>query len=97
MHPGACKMKVLAWSYVQWSGIDKGIEVCSKLFSVPTKPQNIHNGLITPLGIPTEIIVSYSFGLYRTLWRENMFLLIVDAYLKWLNVYPMNTVKFQML
>ena len=53
--------------------------LCSKLFSLSTEPQNVCSSPITSLGISTETMVLYSFGLCGT-YEGKMFLIILDAY-----------------
>ena len=86
-HPGESRMKVLAQSYVLWPGLEqdivkkvKGCDKCQAHQSTPAE---------APLhpwewpGFPwSRLHVNYA-GPYK----GEMFLVVIDAYSKWLEVY----------
>ena len=90
-HPGASHMKALARSYVWWPGIDQDIvkevkccDKCQSHQSVPTE---------APLhpwewpGLPwSRIHIDYA-GPYK----GEMFLVVIDAFSKWLEVHCMKS------
>ncbi|GBM07216.1 Uncharacterized protein K02A2.6 [Araneus ventricosus] len=88
-HLGMVKMKALARSFVYWQDIDKDIEDavrncvdCARHKTDPAKAK-VHYWEYPSM--PWERIhVNFAGPIF-----EHMFLLIVDAHSKWLEVYPM--------
>ncbi|GBO02098.1 Uncharacterized protein K02A2.6 [Araneus ventricosus] len=88
-HLGMVKMKALARSFVYWKDIDKDIEDavrncvdCARHKTDPAKAK-VHYWEYPSM--PWERIhIDFSGTIF-----EHMFLLIVDAHSKWLEVYPM--------
>lgn len=90
-HPGIVRMKSLARTLVWWPGIDKQIEhVVSKCMScqqLRNKPPPVS---LHPWNWPTRpwqrIHADFAGPIFGT-----MFLVVVDAHSKWLEVVPMST------
>ena len=90
-HPGICRMKALARGYVWWPGMDSELE---------EKVRSCDNCLVNqkmPTAAPT-----HPWEYPQNPWERihidfagpflgKMFLIIVDAYSKWLDVIPMNS------
>ena len=89
-HPGVCRMKSLARSYFWWPNIDTDIEILVK--GCKSCQENRNNPSAAPLH-PWEwpsrpwrrIHVDYAGP-----FLGKMFLVIVDAHSKWIEVFPMN-------
>ena len=89
--PGIVKMKSLARVHVWWPGIDKCIEQlvreCETCHSVRNNPSST---LLDPLSWPDapwkRIHVDFAGP-----FQGSMFMVIVDAHSKWLEVVPMST------
>ena len=91
-HPGEPRMKALARSYVWWPGLDQ--EIVRKVKSCDKCQSNQSASAEAPLhpwewpGLPwSRIHIDYA-GPYK---RE-MFLVVVDAYSKWLEVHRMRSI-----
>lgn len=90
-HLGIVKMKAIARSYVVWKGIDHDIEEaakncseCIKFKSDPNKAK-VHHWEYP--STPWERIhIDFAGPIFDT-----MFLIIVDAHSKWMEVYPMRS------
>jgi hypothetical protein len=90
-HLGIVKMKAIARSFVYWKNIDKDIEdaannctECAKYKADPSRVK-VHHWEY-PSSPWERIHVDFAGPIF-----EHMFLLIVDAHSKWLEVYPMKT------
>ena len=90
-HPGICRMKALARSYVWWPGIDNEIEALVKGCAPCQHHQNM------PQTAPT-----HSWEAPTKPWSRlhmdfvgpflgKMFLIVVDYFSKWLDVLPMSS------
>lgn len=90
-HPGVSRMKALARSYVWWPGLDKNVEdtvksctTCQEHRNIPA-PAPLH-----PWDWPdrpwSRIHVDYAGP-----FMEKMFFVLVDAYSKWMDVYPVSS------
>ena len=91
MHPGICRMKALARSYVWWPGIDMQLEnkvrtcgACQTNRKMPEKAP-LHPWEY-PSGPWKRLHIDYA-GPYR----NKMFLIITDAYSKWMEVHIQNS------
>ena len=90
-HPGICKMKSLARSYVWWPNMDKDLE--SRVRTCENCQMNRKNPPEAPLhpwewpSRPWERIhIDYAGP-----FLGKMFLIMIDAYSKWIEVHPVNT------
>lgn len=91
-HTGIVKMKALARSYVWWKNIDLDIErmvreckTCCLLQKNPTKVQT--HSWEYPKEPWSRIHIDYAGP-----FLNNYFLIVVDAYTKWLEVIPTTTI-----
>lgn len=92
-HPGIVKMKSLACVHVWWPGIDKHVEQlvrdCESCRSVRNNPSTT---LLHPWSWPDgpwkRVHVDFAGP-----FLGSMFMVVVDAYSKWLEVVPMTTTK----
>lgn len=94
-HPGISRMKGLARSYVWWPGMDSEIE--KEVMSCSTCQENRNSPAGAPLH-PWEWPESPWSRLhvdYAGPFLGKMFLVIVDAHSKWIDVYPGNTATSQ--
>ena len=90
-HPGISKMKALARSYIWWPGMDKEIESCVKKC---TECQSSRKDPPATPGQPwpeadkpwTRVHIDYAGP-----FEGRMFLLIIDAYSRWLDIFVTNT------
>lgn len=89
-HPGITRMKGLARSYMWWPQMDAEIEGMVK--TCATCQENRNSPPCAPLHpweVPNlpwrRIHIDYAGP-----WLGRMFLIIVDAYSKWLDVYPLH-------
>ena len=90
-HPGMSRMKALARSYVWWPGMDNDIEsavkkchVCQEHQRMPTlAPLHPWENASKPW---TRLHIDYAGP-----FMSKMFLIIVDTYSKWLEVFPVST------
>ena len=94
-HPGINRMKSLSRSYVWWSGIDNDIGELVKRCRTCQEHQNMpHRAPIHPWEHAskqwTRIHVDYA-GPFRGM----MYLIIMDSYTKWLDVYPVSSASTQ--
>lgn len=91
IHTGMSKMKGLARSYVWWPGMDenneKEVQVCEECQkhhkSPPTAPLHPWEWQESPW---SRIHVDYAGP-----FLGEMFLLIVDAHSKWMDIYPVKS------
>ena len=90
-HPGICKMKSLARSYVWWPNMDKDLE--SRVRTCENCQMNRKNPPEAPLhpwewpSRPWERIhIDYAGP-----FLGKMFPIMIDAYSKWIEVHPVNT------
>lgn len=88
-HLGSSKMKNLARSVVYWPNIDKDIEnvtkeceACKKKLPAPSKEWHPWEQASAPW-----CRIHLDFATYK----NKLYLLIVDSYSKWLEVYPINS------
>ena len=87
-HPGISRMKSLARCYVWWPGIDRDVEQCVK--SCEPCQQSQKSPPVIPLhpwSWPSKPWTRVHID-YAGLFMGKMFLLIIDAHSKWLEVHP---------
>ena len=91
-HPGMCRMKSLARSYVWWPGIDEDIEMrvrrCALCTDVQNSPKKVPL-LLWPWATSPWERIHLDFAEIK---GQN-FLIVVDSYSKWLEVFPMRQTK----
>ena len=90
VHPGMNRMKSLARSFVWWPGMDMDIEERVRHCSICQKHQN------NPSAAPLHVW-EYPSAAWERLhidfagpFMGNMFLIVIDAYSKWIEVEVMN-------
>ncbi len=86
-HPGIVRMKALARSYVWWPGIDKDLE--AKVHGCLHCQENQKAPPATPLHPwhpPTAPWKRVHIDYAGPMWNK-MFLVVVDAYSKWIDVH----------
>ena len=90
VHPGINRMKALARSYVWWPGIDKDIELtvksCKECCTNQNNPASVPPDPCETPSKPWERIHIDFAGPFL----GKMFLIVVDAYSKWIEVEMMN-------
>ena len=90
-HPGIVKMKSLTRVHVWWPGIDKCIEQlvreCETCHSVRNNPSST---LLDPLSWPDAPWKRMHVD-FAGPFQGSMFMVIVDAHSKWLEIVPMST------
>ena len=59
------------------------------MFQLPAETEDSRSSSFAPLGMAAEIMVQITYRLCRTILRK-MFLVTIDAYLKWLEVQVVN-------
>ena len=91
-HPGVSRMKALARSYVYWPGIDKDIErlvsdcaTCQEHRNVPPSTE------LHPWEWPDKPW-SRLHADFAGPFLGNMFLILVDAHSKWMDIYTMSSI-----
>ena len=94
-HPGITRMKAVASSYFKWIGLDKDIENLRKSCEdCQALKSNSTAGPLHPWVWPdapwTRIHVDYAGP-----FLGKMFLVVVDAHFKWLEVQIMNSTTSQ--
>ena len=91
-HPGMSQMKIFARSFVRWPGIDQDIEDTVKT-CIPCQWLNTYSTITSTssnLGIASSPLGSSTPRLCRTAIRH-IFLNLVDAYSKWMEVKVVKT------
>ncbi|XP_062508423.1 uncharacterized protein K02A2.6-like [Corticium candelabrum] len=86
-HPGMTKMKAVARSYLWWPGMDKNLEgtvrACERCQQrVKAPPRALLHPQLLPKRLWSRIHVDYAGS-----FMGRMFLVTVDAFSKWLDVY----------
>ena len=90
-HPGVNKMKSLARSYVWWPGIEGQIEDIVRKCSVCQEHQNMPQKVpIHPWEYPTKPWTRLHMD-YAGPYQDLMYLIVVDAYSKWIDVFPVRS------
>ena len=89
-HPGVVQMKGIARSRVWWPGIDRDIESavasCEGSQGSRANPPTV---TLHPWVWPSGININFAGS-----FMNSMFLLVVDAYAKWVEVVPMSVKYF---
>lgn len=89
-HPGMCRMKALARSYMWWPQMDQEIEKkVSKCQKCQENRKAPPNAPLHPWEWPERPWLRIHVD-YAGPFLGKMFLIIVDAHSKWLEVYPTN-------
>ena len=89
-HPGMCRMKALARSFVWWPGIDLDIEERVRFCDVCTL---VH---YSPKAVPL-LLWPWSTEPWQRIHidyaevKDQQFLLVVDGHSKWMEVFPMRS------
>ena len=91
-HPGVSRMKALARSYVYWPGIDKDIE---RLVSDCATCQEHRNVLQSTELHPWEWPDKPWSRLHAGPFLGHMFLILVDAHSKWMDIYTMSSITIE--
>ena len=90
-HPGVCKMKGIARSYLWWPGLDKAIEQlaksCVECQSVKSSPATAP---LQPWVWPQRVFQRVHIDFAGPFQGTN-FLVVVDAFSKWPEVYTMQS------
>lgn len=90
-HPGMTRMKALARSYIWWPNLDSDIEAMVRSCPVCQAHRNMPSSApLHPWEWPnrpwSRLHVDYAGP-----FQGKMFLVIIDAHSKWMDVYPMNS------
>ena len=95
-HPGISRMKSLARSYVWWPKIDRDLETkdkqCRSCQSTQKAPAVAP---LHPWEFPSKPWSRQHIDYAGPFMGDYMFLIVVDAYSKWMEVYPMRTATSQ--
>ena len=87
-HPGISRMKSLARSYVWWPGVDKDLEQRVKSCDVCQQSQKSPPVIsLHPWSWPSKPWTRVHID-YAGPFMGRMFLLVIDAHTKWLEVHP---------
>jgi len=90
-HPGIAKMKNLARRYVWWPNMDSALEECVKgCITCQTSQKLPSQAPLHPWEWPEKAWSRVHID-YAGPFMGRMFLVIIDAYSKWLEVYVMNS------
>ena len=89
-HPGVCRMKSLARSYFWWPKIDTDIETLVQgCHSCQKNRNNPSSAPLHPWEWPGKPWIRLHVD-YAGPFLGKMFLVIVDAHSKWMEIFPMN-------
>lgn len=90
-HTGMVRMKALSRSYVWWKNIDKDIEyVCKSCVSCAKIKPNVKKVQVHPWEYPKGPWERLHLD-YAGPFMNKSFLIVVDAYTKWVEVIPQNS------
>ena len=94
-HPGISRMKSLAHGYVWWPKMDKDLEVkvcmCQQCQISQNLPPNVP---MHPWSFPVKPWSRLHLD-FAGPFQKRMFLILIDAYSKWLEVIPMGSITTQ--
>ncbi len=94
-HPGIVKMKALARKYVWWPKIDLDVERSCKECAVCQQEQRMPSQVpLHPWEFPGECWRRLHID-FAGPFLNNMFMVVVDAYSKWLEVFRMSQITSQ--
>ena len=89
-HPGMVRMKSLAWGYMWWPGMDKNIELCLKECTACQSSRKMPPPApLHPWARPEKPWSRVHID-YARPFEGKMFLLLIDAYSKWMEIHPMS-------
>ena len=91
-HPGICRMKALARSFVWWPKLDADLEWKVKSCTVcQAHRKNTDRSTAAPMGVTEQAMVKSIHVDYAGPFQGKIFFILIDAYSKWMEVFPMNT------
>ena len=94
-HPGISRMKSLARGYVWWPKMDKDLEVKVRMCQQCQINQNLPpNVPLHPWSFPVKPWSRLHLD-FAGPFQKRMFLILIDAYSKWLEVIPMGSITTQ--
>ncbi|XP_039524968.1 uncharacterized protein K02A2.6-like [Pimephales promelas] len=90
-HPGVCRMKAMARSYVWWSKLDQDVERLVKTCHLCQEHRNVPAvAPLHPWNWPEKPWQRLHVD-YAGPFMGKMFLVLIDAHSKWMDVYPVNS------
>lgn len=90
-HPGISRMKAVAWSYLWWPGVDKGLEdLVSNCQNCQSNKHNPPSSPFLPWAWPSRPWERVHFDFAGPFLRR-MYLITVDAHSKWSKVVEMSS------
>ncbi|KAG1927827.1 K02A2.6-like [Pimephales promelas] len=90
-HPGVCRMKAMARSYVWWPKLDQDVERLVKTCHLCQEHRNVPAvAPLHPWNWPEKPWQRLHVD-YAGPFMGKMFLVLIDAHSKWMDVYPVNS------